>query len=48
MTQTQTPEPDDDEPTDWPAFAADMLSGDPERIKQHLPSWLRDIVDPKP
>lgn len=28
--------------TDWKAYAADYLSGDPERLKQHLPEWMRD------
>jgi hypothetical protein len=30
----------DKESTDWPAFAGDMLSGDPDRIKRHLPDWM--------
>jgi hypothetical protein len=31
-----------DIPTDWQAFAADYLSGDPERIERHLPPYLRE------
>ena len=27
--------------TDWPALAADMLSDDPERMRRHLPEYLR-------
>lgn len=31
---------DPDEATDWPAFARDMISGDPERVARHLPRHL--------
>lgn len=34
--------------TDWPAFAADLLSGDPERLRARMPEWLRDLTEPKP
>lgn len=33
--------------TDWPSFARDMLSNDPERIKQHAPEWLRNLMEGK-
>jgi hypothetical protein len=28
--------------TDWKAYAADQLSGDPARLLQHLPEWMRN------
>lgn len=37
-----------DEGTDWRAFAGDMLSDDPERIRRHLPDWMRALVDDGP
>lgn len=33
------------EATDWAAFAGDLLSNDPERIKRHMPEWLQDLMD---
>lgn len=42
---SETESPSEDEPTDWPTFAADMLSGDPERMRRHLPGWLQVSKD---
>lgn len=30
-----------EEETDWPAFAKDLLSKDPEALRRHLPDFLR-------
>lgn len=35
---------DQQQGTDWPSFAADMLSGDPARLRARMPQWMQDML----
>ena len=41
----EDPPIESDTPTDWPAFAAMLLRGDPDELRASLPDWLREIVE---
>jgi hypothetical protein len=41
---TQRPSEADLDETDWPGFAADILSGDMDRLRRRMPDWLSELV----